>query len=293
MTPTEVYKQERPRLFGLAYRMLGTVADADDVLQEAWLRWDRVSHDDIVSPPAYLTTITTRLAIDRLRSAQREREVYVGPWLPEPILTDHDPAHVIELDETVTLTFLAVLERLKPLERAVFLLHDVFGLPFAEIATITERTDANCRQLARRAREHVQSERARFAVDAERRDELTNAFETALLAGDIAGLQQVLVEDVVHYSDGGADVHAARRPVVGRERVSRFLINLAERRPDDMVVAKVEANGEPAYLASIGGVPLILLTLDIGTAGIRRINGVVNPEKLRAAREAIDQRMME
>ena len=280
MSAVDVFEGERSRLFGLAYRMTGSAMDADDIVQDAYLRWEGVETEKVDSPAAYLTTVTTRLAIDRLRSAQRTREAYVGPWLPEPIVTDNDPARIVEVDESITLSFLAVLERLSPVDRAVFLLHDVFGSSYEDIAGVVERSEVACRQIASRARERVRAERPRFEVPSERTDELVAAFGAALMSGDPESLGALLADDVVHVSDGGADHHAARRPVAGPENVARFMVNLAKRFPPDGEIEVFEANGDPAFLALVDGEPLTLVALGYDGGLVRRVSAVVNPDKL-------------
>lgn len=286
MTATADFERERQRLFGIAYRMLGVVQDAEDVVQEAWLRYQRAV--DVDTPEAYLTTITTRLAIDRLRSARRQRESYVGAWLPEPIVTDHDPAHVVELDESVTLGFLHVLERLGPVERAVFLLHDVFGLAFAEIAEMVGRPDATCRQIARRARDRVRGEPLARPVPAASADVLER-LRRALHAGDATEVARLVAPDVVVVSDGGPTTHAARRPVVGVERVTRLLTNLVDRLPEDVETVTIQANGSAGLLLHVGGVAGVLVEAETEPAGERivRLHIVTAPDKLRAAAAAL------
>lgn len=279
---SDPFEAERQRLFGIAYRMLGTAADADDIVQEAWLRWNRA--DDIDRPAAWLTTITTRLAIDRLRSARHRRETYVGPWLPEPLLTDdQDPAHLVELDESLTLGFLHVLDRLDPVNRAVFLLRDVFDVPYSDVADVVDKTEANCRQIARRARERVHRERPTIDLDPERRQELLDAFLASVLSGDAGELQPLLADDVVHISDGGPRQRAARYPVVGPDRVARLLTNLAGRLPADQVtIEQMSFNGQPG-LVLWAGVPLMLIEFEFKDGLISRIHAILNPDKLAAS----------
>lgn len=275
----EAFERERHRLFGLAYRMTGSVADADDIVQEAWLR--AAGAFDVERPAAWLTTVVTRLSIDRLRSASRRREQYVGPWLPEPILTDRDPAHIVEANESLTLSFLHVLDRLEPVERAVFLLHEVFGVGYDEVADIVERTPETCRQIALRSRRRVRSERPRFHVDPQRRQALLDSFLAAVLNADPARLQELLADDVTLLSDGGPSRNAARRPVVGPERVSRFTANLARRTSVGAEVVIVEANGAPAVLVLTADAT-VLLVPEFDGALIRRIELITAPEKLEA-----------
>lgn len=281
MAALEAFTSERPRLFGIAYRMLGTVADADDICQEAYLRWSDADHDSIQTPAAWLTTVTTRLAIDRLRSAQHRRETYVGPWLPEPIAAD-DPAHDVEIAESATVGFLAVLERLNPIERAVFLLGDIFRYPFAEVATIVGRTEENCRQIARRARGRVQAERPRFEPESDHQEELVAAFAAAVMEGDIDKLEAMLSDDAVHYSDGGASRRAARNPVLGPARIARLYANLAKRVPSGADFRFVRANGQPAAYICDGDRPLGLHIIGIVDGKVNRLYSIVNPDKLTA-----------
>jgi len=276
------FEEHRRHLFGVAYRMLGSVSEAEDVVQDTWLRWRAASAEEVHTPRAFLTTVTTRLAIDRLRSAQRRREEYVGPWLPEPLVTDDDPADTAELADSLSMAFLLVLERLNPVERAVLLLHDVFGYDYDEVADIVERTPANCRQIARRARGHVTSERPvgpRPSQEDEQR--LAFAFAAAASSGDLTALEGLLAEDVVLWSDGGATRRAARRPVVGRDRVARFVANLAHRLPDEMTFEYVHLNGEPAVIVRTPRGLLLTMGVELGDGVITAIHTVINPDKLR------------
>jgi RNA polymerase sigma-70 factor (ECF subfamily) len=285
------FEDERSRLFGLAYRMLGTVADADDVVQDAYLRWAGTDRRALREPSAWLTTVTTRLALDRLRRAQRERAAYVGPWLPEPILTstEPDPGESAVLAESLTLGVLAVLERLEPVERAAFLLREVFDEPYPSIAAIVGRSEPACRQLVHRARQRVQAERARMRshhpTSSARRDELVAAFARVIAQGDVAGLREMLADDVVLVSDGGANQHAARRPVVGPDRVARFLLNISKRLQPPIEVQAITVNLQPAFLATLRGRPLTLTVLGVDGNGVRDIRIIVNPDKLRAFRD--------
>ncbi len=281
--PVTVFESERRRLFGIAYRMLGVVADAEDVVQEAWIRLQGVDHD-IERPEAFLTTVTTRLAIDRLRSAQRNRETYVGPWLPEPVLTDLDPARIVELDESVTLGFLHVLDRLAPVERAVFLLHDVFDTGYGDIAAMIDRTPAATRQIAKRARDRVHNGRCRTDPDPGPSGELLAALMTAVAGGDEAEVRRLLADDVVLTSDGGAERPAARRPVVGADRVARFMVNLAARLGDAAAVP-AEVNGAPGVVIVIDGRPDTVVDISVSGGQVTALHFVRNPHKLRAVSE--------
>lgn len=287
----ETFEQERSRLEGLAYRMLGSVADAEDVVQDAYLRWvgghpDHPTHREVDNPGAFLSTIVTRLAIDRLRSARHQREQYVGPWLPEPLVPGRGPEPEIGPDdevvlaESLTLGFLAVLERLGPVERAVFLLHDVFALPFAQVAEVVERSEQNCRQIARRSRTRINAERVRFVPQPAESEPLVDAFFAALVEGDVVGLEKLLSADVVHVSDGGADRHAARKPITGRARVARFLANIAGRAPAGTLVQRTTVNGEPGLLVTVDGEPFVVLTIRVVGEEIVGVWAVVNPTKL-------------
>lgn len=280
--PTAAFEAERPRLVGLAYRMLGTPDDADDVVQDAWLRWSAADRSTIDSPAAWLTTVTTRLAIDRLRSARQRREVYVGPWLPEPVAaTADDPYTVVASAESLTLGFLTVLERLEPVERAVFLLHDVFGHPFAEVAAMVDRTDVNARQIARRARERVRAAHPPGRVpDPEHAERLAAAFFAAVVQGDVDALRDLLADDVVHLSDGGAHHRAARRPVVGPDRVARLLVNLARRVEPGTSVHPVRVNGDPGWYITVDDEPRIVLVPSFRDDRASTVLAVVNPDKL-------------
>jgi len=279
------FEAERPRLRALAYRMLGSMADADDVVQDAWLRWERlgdVGRSAIENPSAWLTTTTSRLALDVLRSARRQREEYVGPWLPEPVLTDDDPAEAVELAESLTLGFLAVLERLEPVERAVFLLADVFGEPYREIAVAVGRSEDACRQIAARARRRVRDEHRHRGGGAAGGDQLLQAFVAACASGEVDALRGLLVDDAVLVSDGGRDVHAARRPIVGADRVSRFLAGVVKRLPSDVTIEHHHVNGEPGLVVRRHGQAVMVLAIEPAGDAIAAVRLVVNPDKLRS-----------
>lgn len=290
---TAVFEQLRPRLGGVAYRMTGSVTDAEDICQECWLRWAAVDHEQVRDPEAFLVSVVTRLAIDRHRSAAARRESYVGPYLPEPLVREPgaralgvsgppDPADAAELADSLTFAFLVLLDELDPLERAVVLLHDVFGYPFAAVAEAVDRNEAAVRQLASRARRRLRRERPRPSVYPS--DEAVGAVVASLLtavtAGDVEAVMAHMAPDVVDLSDGGANRRAARHPVVGRERVARLLVNLAKR-GSHLDLRFVEVNARPGLLLSDGEEPFMALSIDFDDEGL--INGVfsvLNPDKL-------------
>jgi RNA polymerase sigma-70 factor, ECF subfamily len=273
------FESERARLLALGYRMLGGVADAEDVVQEAWLRWQRAD-ESVDHPRAWLVRVVTRLCIDRLRAASAERARYKGPWLPEPLVERADGA--IERAEEVSLAFLMALERLSPLERAAFLLHDVFDRDYDEIAATLERSEAACRQLATRARAHLKQSDRRFRPSDEEAQRLTHAFLAAAATGDLDGLRAVLAPDAVLVSDGGGKRRAALRPVVGRERVARFFHGIRNKPSFSAPIAAepVRINGMPGVLIRDAH-GLQAICCDAGEDGIRAIYVVSNPDKLR------------
>jgi RNA polymerase sigma-70 factor, ECF subfamily len=278
----DVYSQLRPLLFSIAYRMLSSVADAEDVVQEAFLRY-HAADADIESPKAYLSAVTTRLCIDHLRSARVRRESYVGQWLPEPLLTDDaDPAQTVADADSLSLSFLLVLERLSPVERAVFLLHDVFGYDYREVAGIVERSPDNCRQIGVRARRHVSEHRPRFEPSRHERDELAQRFLAAFIDGDVDGLVAVLSADVVVQGDGGGHSPSWPNAVVGRDKVARLLggVGAAMRRLG-LSVRPVEVNGQPgATVHAPDGGLINVISVDIADGQVQAVRSVINPEKL-------------
>jgi RNA polymerase sigma-70 factor (TIGR02957 family) len=270
--------------FSIAYRMLGTVQDAEDVVQEAMLRFHQ-QQGGIESPRAFMTTITTRLAIDELRSARKRRERYTGEWLPEPILTDgeDDPARHAEMADSLSMAMLVLLENLSPEQRAVLLLRDVFDYDYEEIAPIVGKSEDNVRQLASRARKHVEAGRPRFTTSREQRDRLAQRFFAAAEDGDLAGLEALLAHDVVLTGDGGGKVPALARSLHGRSRVARTLLNWIRMgtRIAGASMQAVEVNGEPGALLLDGEGRLIgVWALEIAAGHIQSIRSVVNPEKL-------------
>jgi RNA polymerase sigma-70 factor (ECF subfamily) len=277
-TPTDVFERERPRLIGLAYRMLGTVTDAEDVVQDAWLRWQTVRLDQLERPEAWLTTVTTRVALDHLRSTRRRRETYVGPWLPEPLVTPAGPEDAAVLAESLRLGFLTVLDQLTPMERAVFLLADVFAMPFAEIAATVDKSEVACRQIASRARRRVRQPTTSHDPDANRA--ITDALLAAIAVGDVAEVLERLAPDVVCVSDGGAARRAARRPVVGATRVARLLVNLAHRYTGDIEVRTASVNGDAGAVIVVGGEVDVVAAFEIQDRRVVAIRLVRNPDKL-------------
>jgi RNA polymerase sigma-70 factor (ECF subfamily) len=275
----------RPRLFGIAYRMLGTVADAEDVVQDAWLRWEQADTREIRSAEAWLVTVTTRLSIDRLRAATVERERYVGDWLPEPLATPAPSAadRQVELASDLSLAFLVLLERLAPEERAALLLRDVFDTGYDEIARVLEKSEPATRQIVHRARTRVRGERTRFPVAAETKERLLERFLAALHADDQETLLSLVADEATWTSDGGGVVPAARKMVRGGQHVVRLVLGL-ERKWGDIVVHRLAwLNGEPAILTTHDG--RLVFTTSVDTDGERLINfyRVLNPEKLRSA----------
>jgi RNA polymerase sigma-70 factor (TIGR02957 family) len=289
----------RPAAFAIAYRMLGSVAEAEDIVQEALLRIHRAldGGERIESPRAYVATVTTRLAIDQLRSARARRESYVGEWLPEPIVTDPsgDPARRAEMSDSLSLAFLVLLESLSPEQRAVLLLRDVFDYGFAEIAEILGKSEDNVRQLAVRARRHVEERRPRFETSREQRDELAKRFFGAAQEGDLGALERLLAHDVVLHGDGGGKVPALARALHGRSRVARTLLAWGRQsaRIPGAGFRQVEVNGQPGALLLDGEGRLIsVMSLEIADGQIRGVRSIVNPDKLRHIGPVADLRAL-
>jgi RNA polymerase sigma-70 factor, ECF subfamily len=276
-----VFASARPFLFAIAYRMLGSVMDAEDLVQDAYLRWQEAPDADVRSPRAYLATIVTRLAINQLQSARAKREIYVGPWLPEPLVTEDTP-DTVELAESLSMAFLLLLERLSPIERAVFLLHEVFDFEYGEIARMVDKTEANCRQLLARAKKRLGAPRARFEADPAQAQRLTQRFTEASVAGDMDGLLAMLAEDITLWADGGGKVPgAALKPVHGAAPVARFVLGIMRRFvPSGTTVRPAELNGQPGFIAYVSGKPLSALIFDIREGRIRTIYAIGNPGKL-------------
>jgi RNA polymerase sigma-70 factor, ECF subfamily len=284
---SDAYEEFRPLMFSIAYRMLGSASEAEDIVQEAFLRFHRESTAGTVidSPKAYLSTVTTRLAIDQLRSARVRRERYVGTWLPEPLVTDteSDVARHAEAADSLSMAFLLLLESLSPVERAVFLLREVFDYGYDEIADVVGKSEDNCRQIAVRARRRIESHKPRFEASRERREELARRFFAAVTEGDTDGLLALLAADVVAYGDGGGKAPAFPKPVYGRDHVARLLFRAAERGLRRGVIGAryVEINGQPgAIFIDPEGRPLAVVTVDIADGLVQTVRAVSNPEKL-------------
>ena len=285
------FEAERKRLVGLAYRLLGSVSDAEDVVQEAWLRWQRADRTGIDEPAAWLTTVTSRIGLDRLRARQRDRAEYVGPWLPEPILTapdDADPARHAELSDSLTTAFLLLLEQLTPTERLVVLLADVFDQPFEEISRILGKSPAACRQLASRARRKLKETEPASARPDPDTLAVAGAFISAALQGDQHTVMRLLAPDVVLVSDGGPDRHAARRPVIGADRVGRFVSNVVRRLPPEITAEPGLINGTPGFIVRASGAPYLTQAFEVVDGRITRISVVSNPSKLTALAHPVE-----
>jgi RNA polymerase sigma-70 factor, ECF subfamily len=287
MESGEAYQELRPLLFSIAYRMVGSVSEAEDLVQESFLRFHRAvrAGAQVESTKAYLSAVTTRLAVNHLRSARVRRERYVGTWLPEPLLTDStdDAAQHAETADSVSMAFLVLLESLSPVERAVFLLREVFGYPYDEIARVVDKTEDNCRQLAARARRHVQARKPRFEASRNKREELARRFLAAVEDGDTEGLVGVLAADAVMYGDGGGKAPAVAKPIHGRQRVARFLLGLGRQaRLQGVDLRAATINGQPGVLAfDPRGRVLGALSVDIADGQVQTVRSVVNPDKLR------------
>jgi RNA polymerase sigma-70 factor (ECF subfamily) len=285
---SEVYEELRPLMFSIAYRMVGTASDAEDIVQEAFLRFHRESGKGtaIDSPKAYLSAVTTRLSIDHLRSARVRRERYFGTWLPEPVLTDPgaDVTQHAETADSLSMAFLVLLESLTPVERAVFLLREVFDYEYEEIAAVVGKSEDNCRQIAVRARRQVEAKRPRFEASRKRREELARRFFEAVVNGDATGLLDLLSADVVVYADGGGKGPAFPRPVHGRDRVARVLLGTADggRRLGVVGMRAVVINGQPgALFLNREGMPIAVVTVDVADDLVQTVRAISNPEKLR------------
>ena len=277
------FSEHRSLLFSIAYRMLGTVADAEDVLQDAFIRWQQAPRDEIRSPKAFLVTIVSRLCINHLQSARAQREEYVGQWLPEPVVTDaaSDPTSAMWAGESISMAFLVLLERLNPIERAVFLLREVFDYEYAEISAAVGRTEANCRQILRRAKEHVHAARPRFTPSARKQTDLLARFVQAATNGDLDDLVALLASDAELHTDGGGKAPALPNLVHGATNIARAILGgMAKFAPKTFVTRLVEINGEPGFVSYFNGKPAIALVLHISDDNVQKIFAISNPAKL-------------
>ncbi len=283
----DAFEACRPRLLGVAYGMLGELTEAEDVVQDAWLRWNGADRGAIRNPEAFLVTVTTRLALARLRSARARREVYVGPWLPEPLLADPETPETKAIEaERLSLALLGALERLNPVERAVLVLRDAFDLEYAEIADALDKSPANVRQIAKRAREHAGDAGRRREVDATERERLATAFMAAAIAGDIDALRELLAANAIMYTDGGGVVTAARKPIYGAEKIARFMTRVQNKDafPDDPVYTRVLVNGDPGVrMDSASGGFLSIIAVEVADGGVQNIRFFNNPERFPVA----------
>ncbi|MBW4718573.1 RNA polymerase sigma-70 factor [Saccharothrix sp. SC076] len=277
------FEAQRPRLFALAYRLLGVAAEAEDAVQDTFLRWSAVDRAGVVAPAAWLAKVLTNLCLNRLTSARARRERYVGPWLPEPVLTDDaalGPLESVEQRESVSLALLVLLERLTPAERAVFVLREAFGYTHREVADVLDVSEAASQQLHRRARAHVDRARRRFDADPVRGERIARRFLAAARTGDLADLERLLAADVVAWADGGGKVTAARQPVRGAAKVARYLAGWMGRPVPDLEITVREVNGEPGIVAVVGGRLSGVMALEVVDGRVTAVRTVVNPDKL-------------
>lgn len=280
-TVADAVTEHRADLVGLAYRLLGTVTEAEDAVQEAFVRLERHGMDGIANVGGWLHRTTSRICLDRLTSARAKREVYVGTWLPEPLEASEPPDDPVELAESVSMAFLVVLESLSPAERVAFVLHDVFGYGYDEVAAVLDRSEAACRQLVSRARGHVQARRPRFEPDPDARASVARRFLDACLTGDVEALLATLAPDVVLHSDGGGKVSAARQPIEGADRVVRFFSGLSRQSGDDLVLQPRWYNGTPGLLVGrTDGRVEFVLVLEVADERVVAIEAIRNPDKL-------------
>ena len=282
MTALETFTAHRERLFGIAYRMLGSVHDAEDLLQEAYIRWERAGGDAVENPRAFLCTMVTRMSIDALRSARRQRESYVGDWLPEPLAAEALPSETAALADSLSTAFLLLLERLSPPERAALLLREVFGYAYPEVAEVLGKTEANCRQLVRRARARARVPHGRFTPDPAEHAQLLANFMAATRGGDPDVLLAFLAEGATLRSDHGGKASAARRPLHGARNIAKFFAGIMRRFvPDDFSTRITTINGAAGVIAYAGGQPITAFTFDIEDGTITAIYVIRNPDKLR------------
>jgi len=277
----DTFEAQRDRLFGLAYRMLGTVAAAEDVVQDAYLRWHDVDPATVDAPAAYLTTIVTRLCLDALKAARQQREQYTGPWLPAPLVAERGATPPkAEDDAALSMALLVVLETLTPVQRAVFVLREGFDVDYTTIARIVDRAPAHCRKIAQRARTHVGDRNRRFPASRKDQEALVQQFVDAIADGDPERLGTLLAEDAISYSDGGGEVTAALRPIFGRDRITRFLLGIAQKAPEELSVEPATVSGTPGLVVRIGGAVQSVWAFRVGGGRVWDLYAVLNPEKL-------------
>jgi RNA polymerase sigma-70 factor (ECF subfamily) len=282
-----VFESVRPRLFGIAYRMLGSAAEAEDIVQDAWLRWQGTDRSAVVDPPAFLSTATTRLAITFAQSARSRHETYIGPWLPEPVDTSGDPRLGAERAEALEFAVLLLLEKLSPTERAAYILREAFEYSYDQIAHILRSTEANARQLVTRARKHISDGRRKHVSSGEQR-RLLNAFVVASQNGDLHALEKLFASDVVSYADGGGAVHVARVPVSGRDRVANYYASVGSFMGAGVTIEWIETNGQASALVLRSGAAIGLATIEASEEGIFRILLIMRPSKLVAISRSAD-----
>lgn len=281
MDKADVFSQYRPLLFSIAYNMLGTAMDAEDIVQEAFLRWQQASEQDIHAPKAYLSAVVTHLCINYSQTARVRRETYVGPWLPEPLVApEPDPDAAASLAEALSIAFLVVLDALTPAERAAYLLRQVFDYDYAEIAEVIGKSEANCRQLVSRARQRVLASRLNLATTSEPQQQVVMQFAQACLNGDLEGLMALLTEDVTMQSDGGGKAKAAMKTVLGADKVGRYLLGLTKKMPEGASVRPMLVNRMPGLVLYFDSKPYGVLTFHVVEGRIRAIYNIVNPDKL-------------
>ncbi len=280
---TETFSQQQPLLFSIAYRMLGSVVEAEDIVQETFLRWQQTDGEDVRSPKSYLSTIATRLCIDQLRSARAQREEYIGPWLPEPLTAEHIPPmdDRLALADSLSMAFLLLLQTLTPTERAVFLLREVFDYDYGDIANIVDKSESNCRQISRRARQRVVDRQPRFDVASEEVTRMMERFLHAATTGDMDGLLSLLADDATLWSDGGGKVVAAVNPIHGADKITRFFLGLLKKAPAGFAVRLAAINEQPGIIAYVNGRPQSVAAFDVLDGKIHAVRVVVNPDKLR------------
>ena len=278
----DLFEEHRPVLARLAYRMLGSLADADDVLQEAYLRWSRDNREAVQSPRAYLLSVVTRLCIDQRQSIEARKLTYVGPWLPEPVVEPvaSDPSVALETAESVSMALLLVLESLSPVERAAYLLRRIFDYDYDVIAQVLDKSEPSCRQIVSRAEQRIHARRPRFDPDPAQAERLTAAFLQACSTGDLNGLVQILASDAVLYSDGGGKAAAALAPIRGADRIARFFLGILKKAPPGMEIRRVRVNGQPGLVTIVDGQLSLVLTLDVVDGRIANCFVIRNPDKL-------------